>query len=66
MLSETHDTPVRPSAPGRIPDWVLASSHVSLVWLVLFAAILGWLLGLVASVTAHWHTPAPRRGGASS
>ena len=48
-------------------NWVFGSSHVSLVWLVLFAAILGWLLGLLASARFHWRTRAPRRrGGADS
>jgi uncharacterized integral membrane protein len=47
-------------------SWVFGSSHVSLVWLVLFAAILGWLLGLLASARFHWRTRAPRRGGATS
>ena len=42
-------------------SWVFGSSHVSLVWLVLFAAILGWLLGLVTSARFHWRTRAPRR-----
>ena len=42
-------------------NWVFGSSHVSLVWLVLFAAILGWLLGLVATAAFHWRTRAPRR-----
>jgi uncharacterized integral membrane protein len=42
-------------------NWVFGSSHVSLVWLVLFAAILGWLLGLLASARFHWRTRAPRR-----
>jgi uncharacterized integral membrane protein len=42
-------------------NWVFGSSHVSLVWLVLFAAILGWLLGLATSATFHWRTRAPRR-----
>jgi hypothetical protein len=42
-------------------NWVFGSSHVSLVWLVLFAAILGWLLGLVATAAVHWRTRAPRR-----
>jgi uncharacterized integral membrane protein len=46
--------------------WVFGSSHVSLVWLVLFAAILGWLLGLLASARFHWRTRAPRRGDAAS
>ena len=41
-------------------NWVFGSSQVSLVWLVLFAAILGWLLGLVATAAFHWRTRAPR------
>jgi uncharacterized integral membrane protein len=47
-------------------NWVFGSSHVSLVWLVLFAAILGWLLGLFATAAFHWRTRAPRRGGGTS
>ena len=47
-------------------NWVFGRSHVSLVWLVLFAAILGWLLGLVATAAFHWRTRAPRRGGGTS
>ena len=47
-------------------NWVFGSSHVSLVWLVLFTAILGWLLGLATSATFHWRTRAPRRGGEKS
>jgi uncharacterized integral membrane protein len=47
-------------------NWVFGSSHVSLVWLVLFAAILGWLLGLAATAAFHWRTRAPRQGGATS
>jgi uncharacterized integral membrane protein len=47
-------------------NWVFGSSQVSLVWLVLFAAILGWLLGLVATAAFHWRTRAPRRGGGTS
>jgi uncharacterized integral membrane protein len=42
-------------------NWVFGSSRVSLVWLVLAAAILGWLLGLVATAAFHWRTRAPRR-----
>jgi len=42
-------------------NWVFATSHVSLVWLVLFAAIAGWVLGLVATAAFHWRTRAPRR-----
>ena len=47
-------------------SWVFGSSRVSLVWLVLFAALLGWLLGLVASARFHWRTRAPRRRGSGS
>jgi uncharacterized integral membrane protein len=48
-------------------NWVFGSSHISLVWLVLFAAILGWLLGLVATAAFHWRTRAPRhQHGATS
>jgi uncharacterized integral membrane protein len=46
-------------------SWVFGTSHVSLVWLVLFAAILGWLLGLLATAAFHWRTRAPRRTRAS-
>jgi uncharacterized integral membrane protein len=42
-------------------NWVFGTSHVSLVWLVLFAAILGWLLGLAVTAAFHWRTRAPRR-----
>ncbi len=42
--------------------WLIGSSRVSLVWLVLAAAILGWALGLMASARFHWRTRAPRRG----
>lgn len=42
-------------------NWVFGSSQVSLVWLVLFAAILGWLVGLVVNAAFHWRTRAPRR-----
>lgn len=47
-------------------NWVFGSSHVWLVWLVLFAAILGWLLGLAATAAFHWRTRAPRQGRATS
>jgi uncharacterized integral membrane protein len=42
-------------------NWVFGTSHVSLVWLVLFAALLGWLLALATSARFHWLTRAPRR-----
>jgi uncharacterized integral membrane protein len=47
-------------------SWVFGSLHVSLVWLVLFTAVLGWLLGILTSARLHWRTRAPRQGGARS
>jgi len=42
-------------------DWVVGSSTASLVWIVLFSAVIGWLLGLVSSAVFRWRTSA-RRG----
>ena len=42
-------------------NWLIGSSHISLVWLVLVTAIVGWLLGLMASARFRWRTRAPRR-----
>jgi uncharacterized integral membrane protein len=47
-------------------NWLIGSSRVSLVWLVLAAAILGWALRLIASARFHWRTRAPRRQGGVS
>jgi len=41
-------------------SWLFGSSHISLVWLVLVAAILGWLSGLVTNAALHRRTRAPR------
>jgi uncharacterized integral membrane protein len=41
-------------------NWVFGSSRVSLVWLVLATAILGWLLGLLTNAALHRRTRAPR------
>jgi uncharacterized integral membrane protein len=40
-------------------SWVFGHSSVSLVWLVLFAAILGLLLGMVLGALFHWRTRRP-------
>jgi uncharacterized integral membrane protein len=42
-------------------NWLIGSSHVSLVWLVLVTAIVAWVLGLIASARFNWRTRAPRR-----
>jgi uncharacterized integral membrane protein len=39
--------------------WLVGTAHVSLVWLVLVAAVLGWVLGLLASARFRWRTRAP-------
>ena len=44
-------------------NWLIGSSRVSLVWLVLAVALLGWALGLMASARFHWRTRAQRRHG---
>jgi uncharacterized integral membrane protein len=31
-------------------DWVIGSTHASLVWIILAATVLGWLLGVATSV----------------
>jgi len=41
-------------------SWVFGASSVSLVWLVLFSAILGLLLGMVLGALFHWRTRTPR------
>ncbi len=46
---------------GRVKiSWLFGTSSVSLVWLVLFAAILGLLLGMVIGALFHWRTRRPR------
>jgi uncharacterized integral membrane protein len=41
-------------------SWVFGASSVSLVWLVIFAALLGLLLGMVLGALFHWRTRGPR------
>ena len=41
-------------------SWVFGTSSVSLVWLVVFSAILGLLLGVTLGALFHWRTRAPR------
>jgi uncharacterized integral membrane protein len=37
-------------------SWVVGSGHASLVWIILAAAILGWLLGIFTSVVFRLRT----------
>lgn len=41
-------------------DWLVGSSRISLVWLVLAAAVIGWILGVLTNVRFQWLTRAPR------
>ncbi len=41
-------------------SWVVGSSTMSLVWIGIFCAILGWLLGIVTSAVFRWRTRARR------
>src|SRR5207248_5807741 len=37
-------------------SWVVGTSHASLVWIILAAAVLGWLLGITTSVVFRLRT----------
>lgn len=41
-------------------SWIVGTSHASLVWIILVAAVLGWLLGITTSVIFRLRTR--RRG----
>ncbi len=41
-------------------DWVFGSTHASLIWIILAAAVLGWLLGIATSVLFRFRTRRPR------
>jgi uncharacterized integral membrane protein len=40
--------------------WVFGYSHISLVFLVVFATVLGWLLGVATSIMFRRRTRPPR------
>ena len=41
-------------------SWVVSTGHASLVWIILAAAVLGWLLGITTSVVFRYRTRRPR------
>jgi uncharacterized integral membrane protein len=48
------------SNTGRVRlHWILGSGSASLVWIVVLAALLGWLLGKVTGSSFRWRTRAP-------
>jgi uncharacterized integral membrane protein len=46
-------------------NWLVGSSRISLVWLLLATAVLGWGLGLLISARLRWRTRAPRQSSGS-
>jgi uncharacterized integral membrane protein len=40
-------------------DWVVDSTHAPLIWIILAAAVLGWLLGITTSIVFRRRTRAP-------
>jgi uncharacterized integral membrane protein len=52
---------------GRVRlHWLVGSGSASLIWIVLLAAVLGWLLGLATASVFRWRTRAPHAGGVRS
>ena len=41
-------------------DWVIGSTHASLVWILLATAVIGWLLGITTAVVFRFRTREPR------
>ena len=40
-------------------DWAFGSAHASLVWIILAAAVIGWLLGITTAIVFHHRTRRP-------
>ena len=40
-------------------DWAFGSAHASLVWIILAAAVVGWLLGITTAVVFQHRTRRP-------
>jgi len=40
-------------------DWAIGSTHASLVWIILAAAVLGWLLGITTAIVFRYRTRRP-------
>jgi uncharacterized integral membrane protein len=41
-------------------DWVIGSARASLVWIILAAAVIGWLLGITTAVFFRYRTRRPQ------
>jgi uncharacterized integral membrane protein len=42
-------------------DWVVGSTQASIVWVILAATVLGWLLGIATSILLRFRTRRPAR-----
>jgi hypothetical protein len=40
-------------------DWIVGSTRASLVWIILAATVLGWLLGIVIGIFFRYRTQRP-------
>jgi len=40
-------------------DWAIGSTQASLVWIILAAAVIGWLLGITTAIVFHHRTRRP-------
>ena len=40
-------------------NWIVGSTHASLVWIVMATAVLGWLLGIATSIVFRFRTRRP-------
>jgi uncharacterized integral membrane protein len=41
-------------------SWVVGTNHASLIWIILAATVLGWLLGIATSILFRLRTRRPR------
>jgi uncharacterized integral membrane protein len=40
-------------------DWIFGSGHASLIWIVVGAAVLGWLMGIATCILFRYRTRKP-------
>jgi uncharacterized integral membrane protein len=40
-------------------NWIVGSSHASLVWVVMVTAVLAWLLGIATAIVFRFRTRRP-------
>jgi uncharacterized integral membrane protein len=45
-------------------SWVAGTGHASLVWIIVAATVIGWLLGIVTATVFRYRTRRPRQAEA--